>query len=116
MDLDITDDELVEIGALLMLSQPGRNENAPLANRDAQYEAMLENVSVNGSPAEVDAIADGLFEIIPRHLFVGVSAETLRRMIRLGSRRMALRLTSELIWYLKCLLSILIDNSTRSFA
>jgi hypothetical protein len=49
---------------------------------------MLENVSVNGSPAEVDAIADGLFEIIPRHLFVGVSAETLRQMICLGSRRM----------------------------
>ena len=82
------EDELEEIGAPLILSQPGRNENVSLANRDAQYEAMLENVSVNGSPAEVDAIADGLFEIIPRHLFVGVSAETLRQMICLGSRRM----------------------------
>jgi hypothetical protein len=88
VDRDRTEDELAEIVAPLILSQPGRNENVSLANRDAQYEAMLENVSVNGSPAEVDAIADGLFEIIPRHLFVGVSAETLRRIIRLGSRRM----------------------------
>ena len=79
MDSERTEEELAAEAAPLVGSES--SENVSLANRDEQFAAMLENVSLSYSPEEFDAIADGLLEIIPRSVFGSVRPEHVAEMI-----------------------------------
>ena len=79
MDSERTEEELAAEAAPLVGTES--SENVSLANRDEQFAAMLENVSLNYSPEEFDAIADGLLEIIPRSVFGSVRPEHVAEMI-----------------------------------
>jgi len=80
MDATRSDDELADISAPLMHS--GSRDDVSLANRDAQFASMIDNICTNSSPEKSQAITDGFLSVIPRELLESLTPEDIRSFIR----------------------------------